>query len=133
MKLASFGLVTLRCVSQSETARSRPRAWNWYRLILRESGNNILRPVLTFPNKFRHFMLHGAMLALRRCVDRFTRATQRRKQKRDHKKKERFPFLVLALMPAYACVVAPVYTLVSCAYAYVCVVRVNQPLLLDKP
>ena len=43
--------------------RSRPRAWNWYRIILRESGNNILRPVSTFPNKFRHFMLHSTMPA----------------------------------------------------------------------
>ena len=57
-------------------------------------------------------------LVLKLALPRFTRETQRRKHKRSHKKKERFPFLVLAL--------PLVYTSVFCAYA--CVVRVNKPL-----
>ena len=36
------------------------RNWNMLAMI---HGNNILRPVATFPNKFRHFMLHGVMPA----------------------------------------------------------------------
>ena len=46
LKLVLLGLVTLRCVSQSETGPSRP----WF----------ILRPISMFRNKFRRFMLHGA-------------------------------------------------------------------------